>query len=98
MVKENFEREPLNILSMLSDAGWGSFSWVERNAILTGLRAKMEELEQLKNSLRLIRDERCECGGRFKWTGNQLRCEQCNRHEGYGYGNAREIAKKALNE
>lgn len=49
-----------------------------------------------RDALTLIRDERCPCGGRFKWTGNQMRCEQCNRHRGNPEPLAREIARKAL--
>jgi hypothetical protein len=32
------EREPVSVLSMMSDAGWGSLGWRERHGILVGLR------------------------------------------------------------
>jgi hypothetical protein len=53
-------------------------------------------IERLGHALKLIRDGRCPCGGRFKWTESQTRCEQCDRHQAYGYGYATEIAKEAL--
>lgn len=55
------------------------------------------KLDRYERALRLIRDGRCQCGGRFKWTGVQMRCEQCNRHAGYGEPRSRAIATEALN-
>lgn len=25
----------------------------------------------------------CPCGGKFKWTGVQMRCDKCDAHEGW---------------
>lgn len=56
-----------------------------------------DEIERLRTALQIIADERCECGGQFKQeTTGQVRCENCDRHKGYGYGMAVEIAKEAL--
>lgn len=54
----------------------------------------MSDSQILIEALRKIRDDRCICGGRFKWSGNQLRCEQCDKH--HGYDQVRDIAAKAL--
>jgi hypothetical protein len=55
------------------------------------------EIDRLRTALQLIADGRCQCGGQFKEDSNyQVRCENCNAHHGYGYGNARTIAEEAL--
>jgi hypothetical protein len=40
--------------------------------------------ERSEDALRNMRDSRCSCGGRYALIGNEVRCETCKRHEGYG--------------
>lgn len=54
----------------------------------------MKDPQILIDALRLIRDDRCQCGGRFKWDANQLQCEQCKSLPGKQH--ARAIATDAL--
>jgi hypothetical protein len=60
------------------------------------IRSQGRRIERLGHALKLIRDGRCPCGGRFKWLGGQTRCEQCDLRCEYGYGHATTIAKEAL--
>lgn len=41
--------------------------------------ARLTLSERLLN----VADGGCACGGRFKWTGVQMRCDRCDVHEGY---------------
>lgn len=61
-------------------------------------RAEKAEREnaKLRAALKMIRDGRCSCGYRFKWTGVQMRCEGCDRHHADVPAHVREIAEAAL--